>query len=229
MGNSTSHKLSRITHALLTRAIAFSTLLLLGSCSSTEDRLINAFIESNPVAEPDDARCVVDELLSSYGADGVAAELEADAPTSEFLDSQGRAMAKCGVVVNTKADLVEAFMRANPDASNSEASCVIDSLTEALGATELIATLWQDPIPRDFELAQFRASFECGIDSEIRSELTAQLVDQGTPADKAPCVADAIVDEMNPAELNVLITGEITDAFYTKYFNAMQTCGALDN
>ena len=203
--------------------------LALGGCSSTEDRLVTAFSESNPVASSEDAACVVDLLVETYGDDGVAEELEAEAPSASFLNDQGKAMSSCGVVVNTKSDLVQAFTDANPDASKAEAECVVDALTTELGTPQLIANLWAEPVPRDFELAQFRAMFDCGIDDEIRSALRTQLIEQGTPPNKAPCVANEIVDVMSSDELDVLITGESTDEFYAKYFNAMESCGAINN
>jgi hypothetical protein len=203
--------------------------LVVTGCASTEDRLVTAFVESNPVADAEEARCVVDELVSSYGADGVTDELQADSPSAGFLDNQGRAMAKCDVVVNTDEDLARAFMEANPDVSVVEASCVIDTLTEAIGTSELIATLWLAETPREFEVAQFKAMFACGIDRDVRSALTQQLLARGTPEDKAPCVADDIVNKMDLQELDVLISGENTDEFYAKYFNAMEGCGALNS
>lgn len=213
----------RITAALIAGALAVA------GCSSTEDRLVTAFVESNPVAGAAEARCVVDELVSTYGADGVADELQADSPSAGFLDDQGRAMAKCDLVVNTDDDLVRAFMEANSEVSAVEASCVIDTLTEAIGTSELIATLWLDEIPREFEVSQFKAMFACGIDRDVRSALTEQLIDRGTTAQKAPCVADEIVNRMDVEELDVLISGENTDEFYAKYFNAMEGCGALSS
>lgn len=209
--------------------LVLATSLALSACTSTEDKLITAFMESNPVASGEDAECVVDKLVQLHGADGVAAELEAEAPSAEFLNDQGVAMSSCGVVVNTKADLVSAFAEANPEVSSSEAACVIDILTTDLGTAQLIANLWAEPITRDFELAQFRAMFDCGVDEEIRAALQDQLADQGTPVDKAPCVANAIIDKMTSDELDVLITGENTDEFYAKYFSAMESCGALNN
>ena len=203
--------------------------LVLAGCASTEDKLVTAFMESNPIAVEQDAQCVVDELIVNYGADGVADELEADAPTAAFLEDQGKAMSNCGVVVNDNSDLVAAFSEANPDASNNQAECVVTTLTEQLGTAELIANLWADPLPRDFELAQFRAMFDCGIDSDVRAAVETQLIEQGTPESKAPCVANAIVDEMSSDQLDVLITGENTDEFYANFFNAMEQCGALNN
>lgn len=203
--------------------------LTLAGCASTEDKLVSAFVESNPVAEVAEAECVVEDLVSIHGAAGVAEELEAESPSPGFLSDQGRAMAKCNVVVNTNSDLVEAFMDANSEVSAAEANCVVDKLTQSMGTSEVIATLWLDDVPREFELAQFRAMFSCGIDRGVRAALTEQLIERGTDAEKAPCVADAIVDEMDVEELDVLITGTNTDEFYTKYFNAMQSCGAVNS
>ncbi len=209
-------------------ALVLATAVLAAGCSSTEDQLVTAFMESNPIASSEDAQCVVDELVGTYDADGVAEELEAEAPSAAFLEDQGRAMSRCGVVVNTNADLVQAFVDANPDVSNEQAQCVVAALTTELGTPQLIANLWAEPTPREFELAQFKAMFGCGIVEEVRSALRRQLVDQGVAPNKAPCVASAIVEQLSPDELDVLITGENTDEFYAKYFNAMESCGAIN-
>jgi hypothetical protein len=229
MAHRTRHQFCRVAIAVRVICLILVVGFLLGACSSTEDKLITAFMESNPVASEQDARCVVEKLVDVYGADGVADELEAEAPSVGFLNDQGMAMSSCGVVVNTKAELVSAFIDANPEVSKSEATCVIGVLTTDLGTAQLIANLWAEPVPRDFELAQFRAMFGCGIDDNVRAALEIQLVEQGTPTDKAPCVADAIVDKMTSDELDVLITGENTDEFYAKYFSAMESCGALNS
>jgi hypothetical protein len=229
MAHRTRHQFCRFAFAMRIICLILAVGFVLSACSSTEDKLITAFMESNPVASEEDAQCVVDKLVEVYRADGVADELEAEAPSAGFLNDQGMAMSSCGVVVNTKADLVSAFTEANPEVSKSEATCVIDVLTTDLGTAQLIANLWAEPVPRDFELAQFRAMFDCGIDDDVRAALEVQLAEQGTPSDKAPCVADAIVDKMTSDELDVLITGENNDEFYAKYFSAMESCGALNS
>lgn len=214
---------------MLVARIVVPSVLLLTACSSTSQRLTEAFAEANPSVSAAAAECVVDSLVETYGAAGVQSELSAETASPGFLAEQARAMADCNVVTSTRSDLIVAFNAANPEATPEQAACVIDGLTKSMGTAELIATLWVDPPPEDFELAQFKTSFACGIDSRVRAEVSAQLAEQGTPTSKAPCVANAIVDEMSPEDLDVLITGQITDKFYAQYFRALQTCDALND
>jgi hypothetical protein len=42
-------------------------------------------------------------------------------------------------------------------------------------------------------------------------------------------VADALVVDLDDDDIDVLLSGEITDAFFEKFFAAMDGCGAIDS
>ena len=45
----------------------------------------------------------------------------------------------------------------------------------------------------------------------------------------APCVADAILAELTEADLDVLLSGEITEEFLARFISAMEVCGAINS
>ena len=143
-------------------------------------------------------------------------------------------MASCGQGFS-KQDAVGAFTAAHPDASTVEATCVVDHLIEqyeavpidetALAALE--AELLADPISEDFELDQFRAMFGCGMTDAVEAQLGRQIAARGIDASAAECVTDELIVELDRDDLEVLLTGEMSDEFFEKFFDASEVCGTL--
>ncbi len=126
-------------------------------------------------------------------------------------------------------------MSANPDVGVDVSECVIDRLADEYevdpvdesSLSELEAELQADPVSREFELNQFKAMFHCGRTDEVESQLAAQVQANGIAADKADCVAAALIATLDDDDLDVLINEEMTDPFFAKFFDATESCGAL--
>jgi hypothetical protein len=136
-------------------------------------------------------------------------------------------LVSCGQGVS-RASLVSSFVEANPDASTEQAECVVDRLIDNFDLPALETELEAEPLTAGFEEAQFRAMFVCGIEGDVATQITDQLVANGVEEADAPCVSDALVGQMTDDDIDVLLSGDITDAFYAKFFAAMQSCGAVD-
>lgn len=127
-----------------------------------------------------------------------------------------------------RSTLIEAFEENNPDVSTEQATCVVDRLLDRYELSELRTELETEPLSSGFEEAQFRDMFACGLQGDVRGQITEQLQANGVEAEYAPCVSDELVSDLTDADIDVLLSGEITEAFYQKFFAAMQTCGAVD-
>jgi hypothetical protein len=126
-----------------------------------------------------------------------------------------------------RADFVDSFALTNPDASRTQSECVIDALIDRYTLGGLERELEARPMAAAFEVEQFRAEFGCGLTDGVRSQLEVQLADSGISPDGAACAADDLTSALDPEDLDVLLEGEITDAFYDKYFVALEACDAL--
>lgn len=128
----------------------------------------------------------------------------------------------------SRDNLVTAFVENNPDASTAEAQCVVDRLIGQYDLAELEVELTAAVPAPSFEEAQFRSMFVCGIEGDVGQQITEQLTANGVAAEDAPCVSERLVDEMTDGDIDVLLSGEITDDFYAKFFTAMEACGAVE-
>lgn len=108
-----------------------------------------------------------------------------------------------------------------------QARCVVDILFETYGAEGLEVELDRAVPSDDFEEAQYRAMFGCGMRGDVRDQLAGQLEQRGLTDDEAACVADALTGDLDEDDLDVLLSGELTDEFFDKYFDAMSSCDAL--
>lgn len=133
----------------------------------------------------------------------------------------------CGEEFTTEL-AVESFQRVNPDASLTQSQCVVEALVDEFGLDRLETELGADPPEAGFEEAQFRAMFRCGIAGDIEEQITEQLVANGVGEDDAPCVSAELVGTMTDDDVDVLLSGEITEEFSTKFLEAMEACGALN-
>lgn len=123
---------------------------------------------------------------------------------------------------------VSSFEEANPEVSTAQAECVVDRLIERFGLEGLSEQLDAESASVDFEEAQFRDMFACGVDGDVTDQIVDQLIESDVPAEQAPCVADALVGELTDSDIDVLLSGTITDEFFAKFFDAMESCGAVD-
>ncbi len=126
-----------------------------------------------------------------------------------------------------RAAAVDSFMRANPEATDAQAGCVIDRQIDRYGLDGLAAELEADPAGDEFIDIQFRDMFACGIDGDVEEQLVEQLLASGVEPDAVPCVADRIVGELGDEDIDVLVSGEITEEFMTTFIAAMEGCGAV--
>ena len=143
-------------------------------------------------------------------------------------------LASCGQGFS-KQDAVGAFAAANPNASTVEATCVVDRLIEQYeavpvdetGLAAIEAELLADPISEGFELDQFRAMFGCGMTDAVEAQLGRQIAARGIDSSAADCVTDELIVNLDGDDLEVLLTGEMSDEFFAKFFDASDVCGAL--
>lgn len=136
-------------------------------------------------------------------------------------------VAACGQSF-TRAVAVESFGEANPDATEEQSACVVDALIDGYGLDQLELELEAEQMSAAFEEDQFRSMFRCGLEGDVAAQITEQLEDAGVEPADAPCVADGLVDDLTDADIDVLLSGEITDEFSTKFLEAMDACGALN-
>ena len=136
-------------------------------------------------------------------------------------------LAACGQGVTRQA-LVSSFVENHPDVSTEQAQCVVDRLIGEYDLARLEDELTAESPAAAFEEAQFRSMFVCGIEGDVGQQIAEQLTANGVPSDDAPCVSERLVDEMTDSDIDVLLSGEITDEFYAKFFDAMDACGAIE-
>lgn len=140
----------------------------------------------------------------------------------------------------SRADAVESFQRANPDASVNEAACAVDALIEeyegepvdeaALDGLE--AELSASPQSERFLLDQFRAKFGCGMTDGVEAQLRRELIQNDIDDSAVDCVAEELAGRLTDDDLDVLIgatedDNAMTDSFYSNFFNAVESCDAL--
>lgn len=127
----------------------------------------------------------------------------------------------------TAEDLVAAYQRGHPDVDDAVARCIVDSLTLVYSIGQIDAELARPAVSDDFAWAQYRSEAVCGSTANLEAQLTGLLVETGLDRSQAECAAAALAANIQDSDLLVLRTGEMTDAFYARYFDALQTCEAL--
>ena len=127
------------------------------------------------------------------------------------------------------AAAVASFAEANPSASTSQSECVVDRLIDRYGLDELRTELEADPPAPAFAEAQFRDMFSCGVEGDVRDQIVEQLQANDVAEADAQCVADALMVDLDDSDVDVLLSGEITDAFFAKFVTAMEDCGAINS
>ena len=137
------------------------------------------------------------------------------------------AVASCGQDFDRQA-AVDSFADANTEATDDQAACVVDELLDRYDLDELREELEAERIDAGFEETQFRAMFRCGLEGDVEAQITEQLTDAGVADADAPCVSAELVSGLTDDDIDVLLSGEITDEFSTKFLEAMDACGALN-
>lgn len=135
----------------------------------------------------------------------------------------------CGQAGFDRAAAVDGFQAANPDATGAQSGCVVDRLIDRFGIDGLESQLSADPQDADFEEAQFRDMFACGMEGDVQEQIVSQLEANGVAPADAPCVADGLVSDLTDADIDVLLSGDISDEFLAKFIDAMESCGAINS
>jgi hypothetical protein len=123
---------------------------------------------------------------------------------------------------------VDSFRRANPEVSGEQAGCVVDRLVERYGLDGLVEELEADVPDAAFTEAQFQDMFACGVEGDVEAQIAEQLEASGVDPADAPCVAAAITADLGGDDIDVLLSGEITEEFMAKFVDAMDRCGAIE-
>lgn len=144
-----------------------------------------------------------------------------------MVTAVGLVAAGCGQGFDREA-AVSSFGEANPDVTTAQAECVVDRLIDRYGLGELEQELRNDPPDERFEEAQFRDMFACGVQGDVTDQVVEQLEANGVTEEYAPCVADHLVGDLTDGDIDVLLSGEITDEFFEKFVGAMEDCGAVN-
>ncbi len=139
----------------------------------------------------------------------------------------GSVMAGCGDGFD-RDDAVVGFSEANPGVTTAQSECVVDRLIDRYGLDGLEGELAAEPVSESFEETQFRDMFACGIEGDIRSQIIEQLQANGVSEDDAPCVAGILVEDLDDDDIDVLLSGEITERFLARFVAAMEECGAIN-
>lgn len=140
----------------------------------------------------------------------------------------------CSQTMN-RGEAVSSFQSSHPEANLIQAECVIDDLIARYESTplenaevpNLEAELLAVPRSAEFDLAQARALFRCGLRSDLEEQLGRQLEAAGFDPERTDCVAAALVPELTEDDFDVLLGSEMTDAFFERMFDAAEGCDAL--
>ncbi len=127
----------------------------------------------------------------------------------------------------TTADLVTAYRRSHPEVDDVVARCVVDELTLTYSVDQIEAELAQSVVSADFAWEQYRSEAVCGSTDGLVTQLTGLLIETGLDADAAGCTASKLAERVLDSDLAVLRSGQMTEAFYARYFDALQACEAL--
>lgn len=127
----------------------------------------------------------------------------------------------------TEDDLVEAYQTSRPNFSADVAECVVGRLVETFGVDGVEGELDAITQTDAFEVALYRAEFDCGETGDVERRLVELLLDHDLEPEAAECVAGDLVGDLDDSDFDVLLSGEITDQFFDKYYTALYDCDAL--
>ncbi len=135
--------------------------IVLAGCGNefTRDDVAASFATSAPDVPADAADCVVDDLIETFGIDGLAAELEAEQTSIVYAEADTRARLRCGLVGDVRTELVTEL---EVSGITSEASaCVADALLSDLSDDD-IEVLLSGASSEAFTQKYLDAAEECG-------------------------------------------------------------------
>jgi hypothetical protein len=135
-------------------------------------------------------------------------------------------LAGCGGTYSRQS-AIDTFSTANPEATPEQAGCVVDSLIDRYSLDRLEVELDADPPDAAFEEVQFREMARCGLAGDLHQLVLDQLVASGISEADAPCVADRLVGTMTDDDIDVLVSGQISEQFSAKFLQAIDDCDAL--
>ncbi len=127
----------------------------------------------------------------------------------------------------TEDDLVEAYQTSRPNFSADVAECVVGRLVETFGVDGVEGELDAITQTDAFEVALYRAEFDCGETGDVERRLVELLLDRDLEPEAAECVAGDLAGDLDDSDFDVLLSGEITDQFFDKYYTALYDCDAL--
>lgn len=134
----------------------------------------------------------------------------------------------CGQGGFDRAAAIESFGQANPETTATERACVVDRLIDRYDVDGLESELANDEPSVEFVEAQFRDMFACGVEGDVESQIADQLGAAGVGAEHTPCVAETLAQDLDDGDIDVLLSGDITEQFFDKFYSAMDRCGALE-
>lgn len=132
----------------------------------------------------------------------------------------------CGGGGIGRDDVVARVTDDNAGITADQAGCVADRLIDRFGLDQLDTMVAADPPDADLEEAEFTDAFRCGVVGDVRQEIVDQLTANAVAPDQAGCVADELVPDLTDADIDVIVSGQITESFTQKFDTAMRDCGA---
>lgn len=127
----------------------------------------------------------------------------------------------------SEEDLAEAYQASNDNASATMSECIVGTLVDQFGVDGVEAELEAVTATQDFQRTQYQAEFRCGDTADVETQIEALLTARDGDPDAASCIASALVPKLDDSDLEVLLSGEMTDQFFDKYFVAVSDCDAL--
>ena len=152
---------TRVRAARRAAATVLASAALVAGCGNefTRDDVAASFATSAPDVPADAADCVVDDLIETFGIDGLAAELEAEQTSIVYAEADTRARLRCGLVGDVRAELVTEL---EGSGITSEASaCVADALLSDLSDDD-IEVLLSGASSEAFTQKYLDAAEDCG-------------------------------------------------------------------
>ncbi len=125
----------------------------------TRDDVAASFANSSPDVPAEAADCVVDDLIETFGIDGLAAELEAEQTSIAYAEADTRARLRCGLVGDVRNELVTELEASG--VTSDASTCVADALLSDLSDDD-IEVLLSGASSEAFTQKYLDAAEDCG-------------------------------------------------------------------
>jgi hypothetical protein len=133
----------------------------------------------------------------------------------------------CGDELDRRA-LTESFQRDFPDATATEASCVVDDLLDRFTLDEIEAEMDSGQASAPFANATVAAMASCGYDLSAFEPwmltMVANLTRLGFEPDEARCAAERLSGQLTGDEVEQLTAGELPPGFRSRLVEALAAC-----